>query len=78
MKLMIARTVTKNQCELVAEASCPNATDRLSAVFAFPPFELKIDNHITSSLDDHFLALGTEGILTLMTRYVSDVDIFEA
>jgi hypothetical protein len=47
-------------------------------VIAFPPFELKIDNHIPSSVDDPLLALGTEGIFTLMAWDISDIDIFEA
>ena len=55
----------------------PNTWYRLPTIPAFSSLHMGLSDHIPRPPDDHFLALGTEGVLTLVARYIPDVDIFK-
>ena len=58
--------------------SSPDAGYRLTTVLALPFLQVHLSDHVSRPLDDHLLARGAEGVLTLVTRHVSDIDVLKA
>ena len=64
--------------KVALKRSRPDAGYRLSTVLALPFLQVHLSDHVSRPLDDHLLARGAEGVLPLVTRHVSDIDILKA